>query len=511
MKKVLLIILDGWGYSKEYEGNAIRMADTPNLDHFFEEYPWTVLAAAGEEVGLPSGQMGNSEVGHLNLGAGRIVYQELTRIGKCIESGEFYRNPVFLKAMDNVRENDSVLHLIGLVSDGGVHSHFDHLLALMDMARRQNIKKVFIHAILDGRDTVPYGAEPFLKRLEQYAGENKNCYVATVSGRFYAMDRDKRWERTERAYRAYVYGEGLKASSPLEALQDAYKRGEADEFVQPTVIVNNKGKPLTLVDSEDSMIFFNYRPDRARQITRAFIDHEFEHFDRGSEPKHPYLATMTEYDRSLPVPVAFTLDDLQDTLGEVYAKNNLTQVRIAETEKYAHVTFFFNGGREKPFSGEERIMVPSPKVATYDLQPEMSAPEVAERIIETIRIDQHMLVVANFANMDMVGHTGDLQAAITAVQAVDRALGSIAAEALTRDWYTLIVGDHGNAEEMLGSSGDTLTAHSSNPVPFILLSPEKPALRKKGILADVAPTILALAGIAVPPQMTGNNLLLDAK
>ncbi len=509
MNKVLLIILDGWGYSENVEGNAVRLAETPYLDRFFEEYPWALLDAAGEAVGLPSGQMGNSEVGHLNLGAGRVVYQELTRIGKCIESEEFYQNPVFLSAMEKVKQNDSILHLIGLVSDGGVHSHFDHLLALMEMARRQKIEKVFIHAILDGRDTIPYGAGPFLERLEQYAKENKNCYVATISGRYYAMDRDRRWERTERAYRAYIYGEGLKASSSFEALEDSYKRGEADEFVQPTVIVNGEGKPSALIRSEDSVIFFNFRPDRARQITRALTDPEFDHFDRGPEPPHPYLATMTEYDRELPVPVAFTLDDLAATLGEVYAKCNFAQIRIAETEKYAHVTFFFNGGREKPFAGEDRIMVPSPRVATYELQPEMSAPEVTERLIETVSNDQHPLIIANYANMDMVGHTGYLQAAIEAVQAVDRSLGLIVAEALTRNWRILIVGDHGNAEEMLDSAGDTLTAHSGNPVPFIIISAEKPALRKRGIIADVAPTILALAGISVPPEMTGKSMLLS--
>ncbi len=509
MNKVLLIILDGWGYSEEDKGNALRLADTPHLDHYFEKYSWSILDAAGEKVGLPAGQMGNSEVGHLNLGAGRIVYQELTRIGKCIESGEFYSNPVFLTAIEKVKKNNSVLHLIGLVSDGGVHSHFDHLLALMEMARRQNIKKVFIHVILDGRDTVPYGARPFLDRLEQYTKKNKNFFVATISGRYYAMDRDRRWDRTERAYRAYISGEGLKASGSLDALEDAYKRGEADEFVQPTVIVNGKGKPLTLVRSEDSMIFFNFRPDRVRQITQAFIDRKFDHFNRGSNPPHPYLVTMTEYDRQFSVPVAFTLDDLQDTLGEIYAKNNLTQIRIAETEKYAHVTFFFNGGREKPFTGEDRIMIPSPRVATYDLQPEMSAPEVAERIIETVINDQHSLIVANFANMDMVGHSGNLQAAIKAVQAVDSALGLIVPEALNRNWHILLVGDHGNAEEMLDPAGETLTAHSGNPVPFIILSKEKPVLRGRGILADVAPTILTLAGIPVPPKMNGKNMQLS--
>ncbi len=509
MNKVLLIILDGWGYSKSNEGNAINLARTPNLDRFFNDYPWTLLDAAGEAVGLPDGQMGNSEVGHLNLGAGRIVYQELTRIGKCIESGEFYNNEVFLEAMEKVRQNDSALHLVGLVSDGGVHSHFDHLMALVEMARRQKIDRVFIHAILDGRDTIPFGAGPFLEKLVEYNREHQNCQVATICGRYYAMDRDRRWDRTERAYRAYTAGEGLKARDPLSALKEAYERGEGDEFVQPTVIVDDAGAPLSKIRSEDSVIFFNFRPDRVRQITRALAEENFEPFDRGQDPPHPYLATMTEYDRELPLPVAFTLDDLEATLGEVYSRQNLAQMRIAETEKYAHVTFFFNGGREKPFSGEERIMIPSPHVATYDLQPEMSAGEVADKIIETIRADQHPLIVSNFANMDMVGHTGDMEAAIKAVEAVDAALGRISGEALPGGWHILIVGDHGNAEEMKNQVGETLTAHSANPVPFIVLSQATHALHDRGVLADVAPTILALAGLSVPGEMTGKNMLTE--
>ncbi len=509
MNKVLLVILDGWGYSKTTEGNAINLARTPNLDRFFSEYPWALLEAAGEAVGLPDGQMGNSEVGHLNLGAGRIVYQELTRIGKCIETGEFYNNPVFLEAMERVRQNDSALHLVGLVSDGGVHSHFDHLMALVETARRQVIERVFIHAILDGRDTIPFGAGPFLEKLAEYSREHQNCRVATICGRYYAMDRDKRWDRTRRAYRAYTAGEGLKARDLRTALKEAYDRGEGDEFVQPTVIVDQNGEPLTTIRSEDSVIFFNFRPDRVRQITRALAEEDFEAFERGPDPPRPHLATMTEYDRELPLPVAFTLDDLEATLGEVYARQNLPQVRIAETEKYGHVTFFFNGGREKPFSGEERIMVPSPQVATYDLQPEMSAPEVADKIIETIRADRHPLIISNFANMDMVGHTGDMEAAIKAVEAVDAALGRIAAEVLPGGWYILIVGDHGNAEEMKNPGGETLTAHSANPVPFIVLNREAHTLHERGILADVAPTILALAGLSVPEEMTGKNMVLE--
>lgn len=511
MNKVLLVILDGWGFSEEAEGNAILLADTPNMDRFYRQYPWSLLNASGEAVGLPPGQMGNSEVGHLNLGAGRIVCQELTRIGECIRTGEFYLNPVLLRAMERVRDNDNVLHLVGLVSDGGVHSHLDHLLALLEMTRREKIKRVFIHAILDGRDTIPYGAGPFLEKLEKLSREHKNGYIATISGRYYAMDRDRRWERIERAYRAYTDGKGLQAADPLEALEQAYARGEADEFVQPTVIVDHAEKPLAVIRSEDSVIFFNFRPDRVRQISRAFADQDFPYFDRGPEPVKPYYVTMTEYDRGLPVPVAFTLDDLTATLGEVYANLGISQMRIAETEKYAHVTFFFNGGRENPFPGEERILVPSPRVATYDMQPEMSAPEVTSRIIETLKKNQHPLIVANYANADMVGHSGIISAAIKAAEAVDSGIGTITAEALNRNWRVLICSDHGNAEQMLDGEGETLTAHSANPVPFILLGPKQSKLRHRGILADVAPTILELAGIAAPAEMTGKSLLVSKK
>ena len=508
MKKVILLILDGWGYSEQNGGNAIKKANTPNMDSYFRDYPWTLLDASGEAVGLPPGQMGNSEVGHLNLGAGRIVYQELTRIGQCIESGEFYNNAVLSDAMKKVKARNSSLHLIGLVSDGGVHSHFEHLLALLEMARRYDVDKVYVHAILDGRDTVPYGAKPFIEKLEEQAGKNKKGLVATICGRYYAMDRDRRWDRVQRAYKAYTQGEGLKASGALEAVQEAYERGEADEFVQPTVIVDEEGNPLTTVGSDDSMIFFNFRPDRVRQITRAFAEKDFKHFDRGTNPPLPHLATMTAYDKELPLPAAFTLDDLEETLGEVYAAKGIPQMRVAETEKYAHVTFFFNGGREIAFDGEERILVPSPRVATYDLQPEMSAPEVTEKIVETISKDQHPLIIANYANADMVGHSGIIEAAVKAVETVDRAVGRIVENALDRGWYIMICADHGNAEEMKNNEGETLTAHSGNPVPFILVGPEKIKLREKGILADVAPTILDLAGITAPEAMTGKSMLI---
>lgn len=509
MKKILLVVLDGWGYSKEVKGNAIRQAHTPNMDSFYKTYPWALLDASGEAVGLPEGQMGNSEVGHLNLGAGRVVYQELTRISKAIKCGEFFENQVLTEAMEGVREKDSALHLIGLVSDGGVHSHFDHLLALLEMAERQKVKKVFVHAILDGRDTAPYSAKPFLEKLEALSRANQNGYLATICGRYYAMDRDKRWDRVERAYRAYIRGEGIEAPDALTALDAAYERGEADEFVQPTVLVGQDGLPLTKICSEDGMIFFNFRPDRARQISSAFALEDFSSFDRGVKPPRPHLATLTRYDRALPVPAAFTLDDLEMTLGEVYARNNIAQMRMAETEKYAHVTFFFSGGREKIFKGEDRILVPSPRVATYDLQPEMSAPELTERIIETVEQGDHPLIVVNYANADMVGHSGIIKAAIAAVEAVDKGIGAVASAALPRGWHILICADHGNAEHMKDEGGETLTAHSANPVPFLLLGPKEYNLRERGILADLAPTILELAGLEIPPEMTGKSMLVN--
>ncbi len=511
MKKVLLLILDGWGESDKKEGNAIMQASTPNMDKLSREYPRARLNASGEAVGLPPAQMGNSEVGHLNLGAGRVVYQELTRISKAIETGQFYENPVLITAMKKAKLQGGVLHMVGLVSDGGVHSHLNHLMALLNMAEQQGVKKYYVHAILDGRDTIPFGARPYLEKLAEFSAEHNNGYVATVCGRYYAMDRDKRWDRVEKAYRAYTRGEGLTALNSLDALDQAYEREEGDEFVKPTVIVDDKGKPLATIKNEDSVIFFNFRPDRARQITRALTDQSFNEFKRGNDPVKPYYVTMTKYDREFDLPVAFTLDDLKHTLGETYAENNLPQVRIAETEKYAHVTFFFSGGREKPFPGEDRILVPSPKVATYDLQPEMSAPEVAEKITESIKAGKHPLIVANFANADMVGHTGNQDAAVKAVETVDRAVGDIIKEALPRQWAVIICADHGNAEEMLNGNGETLTAHSSNPVPFILLGAGNVNVRSQGVLADIAPTVLELAGLPIPPEMTGKSMLKAEK
>lgn len=511
MNRVALIILDGWGYSTETVGNAIRLAHTPNLDHFYGENSWALLHAAGEAVGLPPGQMGNSEVGHLNIGAGRVVYQELTRISRSIQTGDFFCNPVLIQAMKSARLSGGSLHLIGLVSDGGVHSHIDHLQALLEMAEQQKVEQVFVHAILDGRDTPPANAGLYLERLQERSRQARNGYIATVCGRYYTMDRDRRWERVEKAYRAYVYGVGKMAADPLQALKEAYRRGETDEFVEPTVILNAQGAPLARIMAEDSVIFFNFRPDRARQISHALVDEVFPHFDRGEERPLPNFVSMTEYESNLPVPVAFPPDYLEGTIGEVYSRHGYKQLRVAETEKYAHVTFFFNGGREKPFPGEERVLVPSPKVATYDLQPEMSAAGVTQSVVDAVTADRYALIVVNLANADMVGHTGNLKAALKAVEIVDESLGKIGAAALPHGWKVLICGDHGNAEQMTDEGGSYHTAHTLNPVPLLLLGRPEAVFRPEGILADLAPTILDLAGLPRPPEMTGQSMIINPK
>ncbi len=508
MKPVLLLILDGWGCRRETDGNAIRLASTPHLNRLFREHPRALLRASGEAVGLPPGQMGNSEVGHLNIGAGRVVYQELTRITRAIRTGDFFLNPVLLKAVEQARDRGGNLHLIGLVSDGGVHSHYDHLLALLELTRRNGLKKVYIHAILDGRDVPPSSAGPFLEDLHRRSKNSGLGQVATVIGRYYAMDRDRRWRRTARAYQAYVRGEGINAPDPVTALGQAYARGETDEFVQPAVITAGPaGPPLAVIKSGDSIIFYNFRPDRARQISRAFVESDFPYFDRGPQPPSPFFVTMTEYDRTLPVPVAYPPEYLIGTLGEVFSQCGLKQLRVAETEKYAHVTFFFNGGREKPFPGEERILVPSPNVATYDLQPEMSARAVTEVLLEHLRGSTFPCIVANYANLDMVGHTGCLEAAIRAVETVDRALGVLAAEALIRGRALVVCSDHGNVEQMLEPGGGCHTAHTTNPVPLLVAGGGVAALRRIGFLADVAPTVLDLAGLAPAPEMTGRSMI----
>ncbi|MDI3328387.1 MAG: 2,3-bisphosphoglycerate-independent phosphoglycerate mutase [Alicyclobacillaceae bacterium] len=507
-KPVALIILDGFGLREEREGNAVALARKPNFDRYWNRYPHTQLRASGEAVGLPDGQMGNSEVGHLNLGAGRIVYQDLTRVSKSIRDGEFFRNPVFLGAMNHVKERGSKLHLYGLVSDGGVHSHIDHLFALLEMARREGVERVFVHAFLDGRDVLPETARVYLRLLMDKMRELGVGRIATIQGRYYAMDRDRRWERTEKAYRAMVYGEGERGRDPLEALEESFRRNITDEFVVPTVMVDENGRPVGLIEDGDAVIMFNFRPDRAVQISQAFTNDDFRGFDRG--PKHPkvYYVCLTKFSETVKGYVAYEPVSLDNTLGEILARHGLRQLRIAETEKFRHVTSFFSGGREEPFEGEERVLIPSPKVATYDQKPEMSAYEVTEAVLERIASDAFDVIVLNYANPDMVGHTGDLQAAIRAVEAVDECLGRVVDAVLAKGGVALITADHGNADVMIDpETGAPCTTHTTNPVPLIVTR-EGIRLREGGILADIAPTILHLLGLEQPKEMTGRGMIL---
>lgn len=508
MKPVMLIIMDGLGVSAEEYGNAVAAASTPNLDRFWRSYPSTTLGASGAAVGLPDGQMGNSEVGHLNLGAGRIVYQDLTRISVAIENKELEKNPVLIKAIDKAKGSGRALHLMGLLSDGGVHSHNTHLYALLEMARQHGMDNVYIHAILDGRDVPPKSAITYLQDLDEKITKIGVGKVATISGRYYTMDRDKRWDRTEKAYFAMTEGIGYISENPEKAIIDAYNRGETDEFVSPTVVDQNG-----MIHEGDSIIFFNFRPDRARQITRAIVDNEFKEFER--KAIDVCFVCMTQYDESIPVPVAFPVEYLNETLGEVVSKAGMKQLRIAETEKYAHVTFFFNGGREEPNLGEDRILVPSPKVATYDLKPEMSALEVTDKLIEKMKKETIDLIILNYANPDMVGHTGLLKAATEAVETMDQCIGKVVIEVLKLGGGVLLTADHGNAEQMIDfNTGEPHTAHTTNPVPFSFIcdqKDEKIELREDGILADVAPTILELLHLDRPKSMSGKSLIIWAK
>lgn len=507
-KPLLLVILDGWGLSSRVEGNAIAQANTPNFKSFLADYPHTTLICSGEDVGLPEGQMGNSEVGHLNIGAGRVVYQELTRITRSIREGSFFKNEVLLEAFNHAKKNNKALHFMGLLSDGGVHSHIGHLLALLDMAAKENMRKVFVHAFLDGRDVPPANARDYFEPLGRKLRELGFGAVATVMGRYYAMDRDRRWDRTERAYKAMVYGEGIQAGTPLEAVELGYSREETDEFIQPTVLVNGAGGQVARIEDGDAVIFFNFRPDRARQITRAFVEEDFTGFSRGRRIPKVHFTCMTLYDKTIDAPVAFKPQILLNTLGEVLAGNGISQLRLAETEKYAHVTFFFNGGIEEPNPGEERILVPSPRVATYDQKPEMSAIEVTEKLLEQISLDKFKVIIMNYANPDMVAHTGDQAAAIKAIETVDQCLGKLVRAALAKDGTVLITADHGNADEMESEEGHTLTAHSTNPVPFILIRRDTEGMvLREGRLEDIAPTILQLLGLAKPEEMTGTSLI----
>ena len=507
-KVTMLMILDGFGDNPNKDGNAIKLANTPNIDKLMKKYPNTDIYTSGKYVGLPDGQMGNSEVGHTNIGAGRIVYQELTRITKSIEDGDFFSNQELIAAIENCKKNNSKLHILGLVSDGGVHSHIRHLYGLLELAKRRDFEDVYVHCFLDGRDTPPASAEGYIIKLQEKMQEKGIGKIASISGRFYSMDRDKRWQRVQKCYDALVKGEGLKANSAVKAIEDSYQKEVFDEFVEPTVICNGE-EPIAKIEENDSVIFFNFRPDRAREITRAIVDKEFNEFE--TKKMNVYFVCFTNYDETMPnVHIAFKKETLHNTFGEVVSKAGLTQLRIAETEKYAHVTFFFNGGEEKQYPGEDRILVPSPKVETYDQKPEMSAYEVTDKVVEALENDKYDAVILNFANTDMVGHTGSLEAAIKAVEAVDECVGRIVKVIEEKKGNLLITADHGNAEQMIDyKTGEPHTAHTTNPVPIILIT-DNPnyKLKENGKLADLAPTMLDLMGLEKPEEMTGESLLI---
>ncbi len=503
-KPVALIILDGYGYRAEEKGNAIAAAKTPNMDKLLATCSNTTIHASGMDVGLPDGQMGNSEVGHTNIGAGRIVYQELTRITKSIQDGDFFENAALVRAMNHCKEKGTALHLFGLLSDGGVHSHNTHLYALVEMAKRMGLTKVFVHGFLDGRDVPPSSGADFVKALYEKLQEIGVGKIASVMGRYYAMDRDNRWERVEKAYRAMVLGEGELCECPYEAVLNSYKAEVTDEFVLPTVVCDN-GAPVGKIAKDDAVVFFNFRPDRAREISRTLVDPDFSGFAREYFPVH--YVCMTQYDKDMPnVDVAFRPESLDNTFGAYISQKGLRQLRIAETEKYAHVTFFFNGGVEQPYEGEERILIPSPKVATYDLKPEMSAYEVTDAVVKEIEAEKFDVIVLNFANCDMVGHTGVFDAAVAAVEAVDTCVGRVIDAIQKVGGVALITADHGNADQMIDEeNGGAFTAHTTNVVPLILVGDDRKL--KEGRLADLAPTLLDLMGIEQPTEMSGESLL----
>jgi len=498
-KPVALIIMDGYGYNPDSYGNAIAAANTPNLDKYMQG-PNTIIGASGLDVGLPDGQMGNSEVGHTNIGAGRIVYQMLVKISKSIRDGDFFENKALAAAVENCKKNGTALHLMGLLSPGGVHSHTEHLYGLLEMAKKNGLEKVYVHTFLDGRDVPPSSAAEFMQEAQDQIKKIGAGSIATVAGRFYAMDRDNAWDRVEKAYNAMVNGEGVKASDPVQAVKDSYENGVTDEFVLPTVTDENG-----MIKENDSVVFFNFRPDRARQITRAFVDPEFSGFDRKFMNLH--FVCMAQYDASMPnVSVAFPPEQLTQTLGEYLSKLGKTQLRIAETQKYAHVTFFFNGGEEKQFEGEDRILINSPDVETFDMKPEMSAYEVTDAVVEAINADKYDVIILNYANPDMVGHTGIFDAAKQAVEDVDTCVGRTVEAVLAKGGVALLTADHGNADKMFEADGSPFTAHTTNPVPFVVVG-ENCELREGGVLADIAPTMLQLLGVEQPAEMTGKSLI----
>lgn len=506
-----LLILDGFGYRKEKEGNAIKTDGVANIKALWDSYPHTLLQASGMDVGLPAGQMGNSEVGHLNIGAGRIVYQEFTRISKSIDDGEFFQNPAFLGAVENCKKHDSALHLMGLCSDGGVHSHLTHLYALVKLAKDHGLEKVYVHCFMDGRDVPPTSGKGYVEQVDAKLKELGVGRIATVMGRYYAMDRDNRFERVEKAYAALTYGEGLTASSAAEAMQQSYDAGVTDEFVVPTVVLTD-GKPTATIQAQDSVIFYNFRPDRAREISRAYIFEDFDGFERKNGFFPLYYVSMTQYDKTFEghLQIAFKPQSMHNTLGEYLAKMGKTQLRIAETEKYAHVTFFFNGGVEAPNKGEDRALIASPKVATYDLKPEMSAYEVTDEAVRRIESGKYDVMILNFANCDMVGHTGVMDAAVAAVHAVDSCVRMVVEAIQKTGGRCIITADHGNAEYMWDEKAQVpFTAHTTNPVPCILVDDSRKSveLREGGRLCDLAPTLLDLMELPVPQEMTGKTLI----
>lgn len=517
MKKIpyAIVIMDGYGINPDENGNAIFLDGSKNINALRKEYPSSTLGASGLSVGLPDGQMGNSEVGHLNMGAGRIVYQDLTKITKSIEDGDFFKNPALLSAMENAAKNGKKLHLWGLLSDGGVHSHITHLYALLEMAKAQGVPQAYVHCFMDGRDVSPTSGASFVEALQAKMAELGYGKIASLCGRYYAMDRDNNWDREEKAYDMLTLGTGIPATDPVEALKTSYEQGVTDEFILPTNIVEN-GSPVALVEEGDSIIFFNFRPDRARQITRAFSQENFvvpkgTPFERKTGFLHPVYVCFTVYDAGFDnVQIAFPKQSMKNTLGEYIASLGMKQLRIAETEKYAHVTFFFNGGVEQPNENEVRVLVNSPKVATYDLQPEMSAYEVTDKVLEQLDSGEYDVMILNFANCDMVGHTGVIPAAVKAVHTVDECVKKVMDKILSMGGSALLTADHGNADKMIDADGSPFTAHTTNPVPVVLVSDKYKSckLREGGVLADLAPTLLDMMEVAIPAEMTGKSLLI---
>ncbi len=504
-KTTMLMILDGFGINENEKANAVKMAQMPNYDKLLKQNPNTTIRTSGGDVGLPDGQMGNSEVGHTNIGAGRLIYQDFTRITKSITDGDFFSIPELVDAIENCKKHNSKLHIIGLLSDGGVHSHIRHLYALLELAKRRDFEDVYVHCFLDGRDTPPASAEGYITELEKKMQEKGVGKIASICGRFYAMDRDKRWERVKIAYDAIVKGEGEKNNSAVKAIESSYQQEVFDEFVKPVLITNNENE-VTTISKNDSVIFYDFRPDRAREITRALVDNDFNEFE--TEKLDLYYVCFTEYDKTMPnVHVAFKPQEINNTFGEYISKLGLTQLRIAETEKYAHVTFFFNGGREKPYENEDRILIPSPKVETYDMQPEMSAEEVTKNVVEAIKSGKYDAIILNYANPDMVGHTGNLEAAIKALEFIDKCIGEVVSAIEENQGYLLITADHGNIEQMIDYvTGEPHTAHTTNVVPLILIGKENIKL-KPGRLCDLIPTMLELMGLDQPAEMTGESLI----